>query len=59
MLRDLVTALLPSGGQLHARRNAWAGMSEGAVRARARREADAALSAAAQLADLPGARAAR
>jgi hypothetical protein len=40
--------LLPHGGQGQARRNAWAAMSADAVRARARREADAALSLAAR-----------
>ena len=32
--------VLPDGGQLTARRNAWAGMSSDAARTRARREAD-------------------
>ncbi|MCU1591753.1 MAG: hypothetical protein JWP11_3009 [Frankiales bacterium] len=39
--------LLPHGGQNLARRNAWASMSADAGRARARREADAAMSRAA------------
>lgn len=42
----LLLAALPHGGQRLARRNAWAGMSEQAVRSRAQREADAALRAA-------------
>ena len=39
--------LLPHGGQNLARRNAWASMAVDAGRARARHEADAALSHAA------------
>jgi hypothetical protein len=39
--------LLPHGGQNLARRNAWASMSVDATRARARREAAAALTVAA------------
>ena len=46
-LLSLVDVLAPHGGQRVARRNAWAAMSQDAVRARARREADAALSLAA------------
>ena len=42
--------LLPHGGQNLARRNAWASMSVDAARARARREAAAALTAAARTA---------
>jgi hypothetical protein len=42
-----VLAVAPHGGQLTSRRNAWAGMSTDAARARARREADIALAAAA------------
>ncbi len=41
--RDLLLLALPGAGQLTARRNAWAGMSENATRARARREADTAM----------------
>ncbi|MCU1691704.1 MAG: hypothetical protein JWM64_795 [Frankiales bacterium] len=51
MLQTLVAVLLPSGGQLHARRNAWAAMSEGAVRARATRDADAAMAEAVERAN--------
>ena len=36
-------AAFPHGGQGVARRNAWAGMAQGATRARGRREAEAAL----------------
>ena len=46
LLQAAVLALVPHGGQRTARRNAWAGMAEGAQRARARREAAAALAAA-------------
>ena len=46
MVRDLMSAVLPAGGQLRARRNAWAAMSEGAQRARSRADADAAMNAA-------------
>ncbi|HWG93045.1 MAG TPA: hypothetical protein VNU66_02315 [Mycobacteriales bacterium] len=45
-LQAAVLALAPHGGQHAARRNAWAGMSTDAARARARREADAAVAAA-------------
>jgi hypothetical protein len=38
--------IFPEGGQGTARRNAWAAMSSNASRARDRREADAALTAA-------------
>ncbi len=44
--RDLVLLALPHGGQMAARRNAWAGMAENATRARAQREADAAMARA-------------
>jgi hypothetical protein len=43
VLQTVVHFLLPSGGQLHARRNAWAAMATDAARARARREAEVAL----------------
>jgi hypothetical protein len=43
----LLLALAPHGGQQTARRNAWAAMSVDAARARARREAAAAVNAAA------------
>jgi hypothetical protein len=48
----VLLTLAPHGGQLRARRNAWAAMGDDARRARARREAgvalaDAALAAAA------------
>ncbi len=59
VIRVVAATLAPSGGQLRARRNAWSAMSEGAVRARARREADAAMHAAALRIDVVGTRAAR
>ena len=42
-LQALALAVVPHGGQRTARQNAWASMSQGAVRARGRREAEAAL----------------
>ncbi len=45
---DLLLLAVPHGGQLTARRNAWASMSEGAARARGRRDADAAMDQAIQ-----------
>ncbi|MDP9181427.1 MAG: hypothetical protein M3P04_01460 [Actinomycetota bacterium] len=50
-LQNLSLALLPHGGQRSARRNAWASMSSDAVLARSRREADAAVAAAAMRAE--------
>ena len=47
--QGLVLTLLPHGGQRSARRNAWASMSEGNVRARTRREADVAMTQASAL----------
>jgi hypothetical protein len=41
-----ISRLFPEGGQSTARRNAWAEMSSNATRARDRREADAAITAA-------------
>lgn len=41
-----LSRFFPEGGQRTARRNAWAAMSNNASRARDRREADAAISAA-------------
>jgi hypothetical protein len=46
VLKTLFLVVLPAGGQQAARRNAWAGMSADSARSRARREADAAMSAA-------------
>ncbi len=43
---SLLLLALPAGGQATARRNAWAGMSADAARARQRRQAEAALAAA-------------
>jgi hypothetical protein len=45
--RALVLTVLPHGGQLAARRNAWAAMAADAAHARASREAQAALELAA------------
>jgi hypothetical protein len=45
-VQSLVLVALPGGGQTTARRNAWAGMSADAARARSRRQAEAALAAA-------------
>jgi hypothetical protein len=42
-LQSFVLTVLPHGGQRSARRNAWASMSQDAVRARAQRDADAAM----------------
>ena len=42
-LESLFLTVLPHGGQLSARRNAWASMSSDAAWARGRREADAAM----------------
>lgn len=53
MLQSLVSVLLPSGGQLRARRNAWAAMSQDALRARAWREAELELARAAVRGDAP------
>lgn len=43
VLQSLILTVAPHGGQSTARRNAWASMSEGAVLARGRRDALAAL----------------
>ena len=45
-LQSALLLALPAGGQATARRNAWAGMSADAARARSRRQAEAALAAA-------------
>ena len=45
--QQLALTLFPHGGQGHARRNAWAGMVSDASVSRNRREADAAMVAAA------------
>lgn len=45
--RAVFLSVLPDGGQLGSRRNAWSAMSVNAGRARARHEAAAALDAAA------------
>ena len=56
LVQALLLFALPHGGQLRARRNAWAGMAADAARARATREAAAALAvaAAADRRALPG-----
>jgi hypothetical protein len=54
-LESLVLAVLPHGGQRSARRNAWASMSQDAVTARGRREADAAMQRAVAMAAHPAA----
>lgn len=53
-VQDLLLTALPGGGQRTARRNAWAGMSADAARARARREAAEALALAVQRAGSTG-----
>ena len=58
-LEGLALFALPHGGQQAARRNAWASMAEDATRARARREADAALTAAVTASTAPRTAAAR
>jgi hypothetical protein len=54
-VQSLVLAVLPHGGQRSARRNAWASMSSDAVRARGRREADAAMNHAISASQRPAA----
>ena len=46
LAQTLLMTAAPAGGQSTARRNAWAAMSEDAVRARGRRDARVALAAA-------------
>jgi hypothetical protein len=50
-VEGLVLLALPHGGQQAARRNAWAAMAADSARARARREADAAMNRAVAAAD--------
>jgi hypothetical protein len=50
-VEGLLLLALPHGGQQAARRNAWASMAADSARARARREADAAMTRAVALAD--------
>lgn len=45
-MQSFVLAAFPHGGQGAARRNAWGSMSEDATRARARREAEEAVTRA-------------
>jgi hypothetical protein len=47
LIQQLALTVFPHGGQGHARRNAWAGMVSDASLARNRRDADAAMAAAA------------
>jgi hypothetical protein len=54
-LQSLVLTLLPHGGQRAARRNAWAAMSEGNVRAKGRREAAAVMTRAVSMSQHPAA----
>ena len=56
-LESLAMTVLPHGGQRSARRNAWAAMSEGNLRAKARRDADAAMALAITRSLHPAARA--
>jgi len=58
-IEGLALLAVPHGGQQVARRNAWASMAADSARARARREADAALSVAAADASAPRTAAAR
>lgn len=53
LAQALLMTALPAGGQRTARRNAWAGMVSDAARSRARREAEAALAAAHEVAAAP------
>ena len=57
-VEGLVLLALPHGGQQSARRNAWASMAADSARARARREADAALELAVSASNRATARAA-
>jgi hypothetical protein len=52
-VQSIVVAVLPHGGQRSARRNAWASMSEDNLRARARRDADSAMSRAVAMSQHP------
>lgn len=54
-LQSLVLAAVPHGGQRLARRNAWSSMSEDAVQATARRDAEQAMIRAATMASHPAA----
>ncbi|MCW2601507.1 MAG: hypothetical protein JWM02_3336 [Frankiales bacterium] len=54
-VQSLVVAVLPHGGQRSARRNAWASMSEGNSRAKARREAESAMTRAISMSQHPAA----
>ena len=54
-VQSFALTLLPHGGQHAARKNAWAAMSEGNTRAKARREADTAMTRALARAQRPAA----
>ena len=54
-LQSLVLTAVPHGGQRLARRNAWSAMSDDAVHARARRDAEQAMTRAATMARHPAA----
>ena len=54
-VQSFVLTVVPHGGQRSARRNAWASMSSDAVRARARRDADVAMTRAISMAAHPAA----
>ena len=55
LAQSAVLLVLPHGGQQAARRNAWAGMAADSARGRARREADAAMTAAVRAHELQAA----
>ncbi len=54
LAQQMFLTAFPDGGQRVARRNAWAGMSENAVRLRAHSEAETALRAAASRREATG-----
>lgn len=58
-IQTLALTVLPHGGQHAARKNAWAAMSEGNMRAKARTEADSAMARAVARAVHPSASSAR
>lgn len=53
MLRSLIVAIWPSGGQATARRNAWSAMVEDSQRSRERAAAEASVRAAVGAASPP------
>lgn len=54
-VQTFALTVLPHGGQRSARRNAWASMVDDNTRARARRDADAAMSRAVSMSQQPAA----